>query len=72
MLYTLGVRCCTSPEMMMFYAKDDETGVSVCLEEMSNGRWLAVLRDDDAAAIVGTMAFPTLAQAQAWAEKATA
>ena len=56
----------------MFYAKDDETGVSVCLEEMSNGRWLAVLRDDDAAAIVGTMAFPTLAQAQAWAEKATA
>ena len=56
----------------MFYAKDEETGVSVYLEEMSNGRWLAVLRDDDVPALVGTMTFATLEQAQAWAEKATA
>lgn len=57
---------------MMFYSKSEEAGVSVCLEELSSGRWLAVLRDDDVPAIVGTMAFSTLEQAQAWAEKAVA
>lgn len=55
----------------MFY-QSKEMGVSVRLEQYGNGRWLAVLRDDDVPAIVGTMAFPTLAQAQAWAEKAVA
>jgi hypothetical protein len=57
---------------MMFYSKSEEAGVSVCLEELSSGRWLAVLRDDDVPAIVGTMTFSTLEQAQAWAIKATA
>jgi len=56
----------------MFYAKNEDVGVSVCLEELSSGRWLAVLRDDDVPAIVGTMSFSTLEQAQAWAIKATA
>jgi len=56
---------------MMFYGSE-ELGVSVCIEELSSGRWLAVLRDDDVPAIVGTMAFSTLEQAQAWAIKATA
>lgn len=55
----------------MFY-QNQELGVSVHLEQYSNGRWLAVLRDDDAAAVVGTKQFATLAQAQAWAEKAVA
>jgi len=57
--------------MMMFYGSE-ELGVSVCIEELSSGRWLAVLRDDDVPAIVGTMTFSTLEQAQAWAIKATA
>ena len=55
---------------MIYQSK--EMGVSVHLEQYRDGRWLAVLRDDDAAAIVGTKQFTTLAQAQAWAEKAVA
>jgi hypothetical protein len=57
--------------MTMIY-QSKEMGVSVHLEQYRDGRWLAVLRDDDAAAIVGTKQFTTLAQAQAWAEKAVA
>lgn len=54
----------------MFYG-NEEGGVSVCIEQLDNGRWLAVLRDDDVPAIVGTAQFKTLEQAQAWAVKAT-
>jgi hypothetical protein len=57
--------------MTMIY-QSKAMGVSVHLEQYRDGRWLAVLRDDDAAAIVGTKQFTTLAQAQAWAEKAVA